>query len=1152
MSELVNYYFLPFLRQGLATAITQNATGERAVIDVELKMTAEPALTEEEQPVIPKSVQLYGPGDILGFDARIVTRTDPKNNMGDFEPNHFPAIEFDDPDFLWRYTAKPPDINGNLIPWITLIVLIAEGTDKEFEEGERSNSSEVPWIKNMNPVNLPDLNEAWRWAHVQITADESLATYNPADLSVELKRIINTEPERVVSRLICARRLRPSTLYHAFVVPTFKLGSYAGRKIPPDPNDHALIPAWTPGDGAIDLPYYYKWEFRTGLRGDFEYLVRLLEPRELPGLGIRDMNCENPGFGLQGILTRAGIDSSDPYYHVLLFEGALKSTDTKVTQWGADAITDEEKFVTTNFQTPLASNVLNKHKADQDSPASDPPVVGPPIYGRWHAALKEVVANSNDKAWLHELNLDPRHRTAAGFGTTVIQNQQESLMASAWKQLGAVEEANERLRRAQVGREASVAIESRLKALCLGDYLRATTPLHTKVKIAENSKTVHQQFKESRIPLAAFDPALRRITRKRGALRRHQKLDPKIVSSDMLERLNSGGIVPAGPHPSPDGISGICDITKLLLTRVAEANKPPIFTSYPPTVGQGEFSYYIITEDPDSFGNLSITAEQLPGWMVLTKSGNRTATLTGTPPAPIFPAVSAIHIVKLHVTDFGRPPRTGWQSFMITVSALPGGGTVAPGGGGSVVPGGGTTPGTGGISWEVIGVSQGALSLPASDSEKLFCEENIDCELLDNNEDKATGKAICEALDNILDPGAEVPQPPPPIDLAQIRKELEDALDPCITIPRRVRKQLRLLDVPHQSDPLATIMAAPEFPQPMYEPLRDISQELLLPGIEKITQNTISLLETNGRFVESFMCGLNHEFAAELLWREYPTDQRGSYFRQFWDVSGYIPLENEIDNLLTNCSLDEKNKLIERYKEKFGDISKLSPEKINEMVADILLDEKLKDIKALINWSSRLGENDNRPGKNLVLIIRGDLLKKYPNTVIYAVEAFIDPTDGSKKPKLSEYTQDETSGEIRYPLFSGTLAPDITFLGFDLDKKDAWGCNGSPYPEGWYFVLEQRVSEACFGMDDPSANLQTTLDIWNNLSWSHIPSENKPNEEFIEYDDYIDAKNPPPPITSDGKIWNSSSADIAWITCQWPVRIIIHARQMLPSKGICD
>ena len=39
------------------------------------------------------------------------------------------------------------------------------------------------------------------------------------------------------------------------------------------------------------------------------------------------------------------------------------------------------------------------------------------------------------------------------------------------------------------------------------------------------------------------------------------------------------------------------------------------------------------------------------------------------------------------------------------------------------------------------------------------------------------------------------------------------------------------------------------------------------------------------------MVGLNHEFARELLWREYPTDQRGSYFRQFWDVRGVLDTE---------------------------------------------------------------------------------------------------------------------------------------------------------------------------------------------------------------------------------------------------------------------
>ncbi len=40
-----------------------------------------------------------------------------------------------------------------------------------------------------------------------------------------------------------------------------------------------------------------------------------------------------------------------------------------------------------------------------------------------------------------------------------------------------------------------------------------------------------------------------------------------------------------------------------------------------------------------------------------------------------------------------------------------------------------------------------------------------------------------------------------------------------------------------------------------------------------------TLLRTNNRFIEAYLVGLNHEMGRELLWREYPTDQRGTYFR---------------------------------------------------------------------------------------------------------------------------------------------------------------------------------------------------------------------------------------------------------------------------------
>src|SRR6202022_352385 len=90
---------------------------------------------------------------------------------------------------------------------------------------------------------------------------------------------------------------------------------------------------------------------------------------------------------------------------------------------------------------------------------------------------------------------------------------------------------------------------------------------------------------------------------------------------------------------------------------------------------------------------------------------------------------------------------------------------------------------------------------------------------------------------------------------------------------------------------------------PMYEPLKKKSIELFLPNINLVAPNSITLIETNQKFIESYMVGLNYEFGRKLLWRGYPTDQRGSYFRQFWDVRSYVPSPGE-----TPAQLSEKLK----------------------------------------------------------------------------------------------------------------------------------------------------------------------------------------------------------------------------------------------------
>ncbi|MCK4818671.1 hypothetical protein KA005_23065, partial [bacterium] len=379
--------------------------------------------------LIKKDVELLGPGDVIGIDQSIIVRTDPKNKIGDFEPNFFPMIEFWEEDFPWMITpARKVDTQWQ--PWVCLIGLrnpknLKNEDDAEgefFEPLHYDGSKPTPYITVKNPKNsLPDLTYSWAWAHAQVTT-EDMEDIEEMDAS-RTKQIIDTNPERIVSRLVCPRRLEPGVLYTAFLVPTFETGRRAGLGISIDEDDVNLLDmAWkSTSDDHIEIPYYYRWEFRTGLRGDFEYLVRLLEPRPLDSrVGKRPIDCSNPGFGIPLP------ESVKPLE--LGLEGALKHVDS-TTESCPEVLKQklEEKL-----------NIPETLSLDNFS-VEDRPYIVPPIYGRWHAGIKMIKETS--LSWIKQLNLDPRNRATANFGTEVVQSQQESLMHEAWRQIGAVEEA---------------------------------------------------------------------------------------------------------------------------------------------------------------------------------------------------------------------------------------------------------------------------------------------------------------------------------------------------------------------------------------------------------------------------------------------------------------------------------------------------------------------------------------------------------------------------------------------------------------------------------------------------------------------------------------------------------------------------------------
>jgi hypothetical protein len=346
-----------------------------------------------------------------------------------------------------------------------------------------------------------------------------------------------------------------------------------------------------------------------------------------------------------------------------------------------------------------------------------------------------------------------------------------------------------------------------------------------------------------------------------------------------------------------------------------------------------------------------------------------------------------------------------------------------------------------------------------------------------------------------------------PIDLPSASAAVVSAIDPQLTIVESIRRRLRIAPGLkwQPADPLEPIMAAPEFPQPMSQPLAELSQEWLLPGLHAVPPNTVSLVQTNGPFIEAFMVGLNHEFARELLWNEYPTDQRGSSFRQFWNVTGS----------LGGTSTDP---------------------------------DARKDIKPIHAWlkHSALGTHSPRPSvvaEPLVLLVRGDLLRRYPNLIVYAVKAVVD-TNGRR----------DLGTEERHPLFTGRLEPDVGFYGFDLEVSEARGGAGT---QGWYFVLQEQPSEPRFGLDeaDPPA---ATLTAWNNLSWGHLAADASGLAQIT----YIDLNASLPdtsavtvPAGEPQVAWHDSSgsgpagskaSDLAYITFQRPVRVAVHGSRMLP------
>jgi hypothetical protein len=945
-----NYVFLPWVRQGAAAGIpTIDRTPNQAGV---VSVTAR--LRVNDTPDIQRQVRLYGPGDVTGIDAQQVIRTEPRHLATDFEPNYFPAIEFDRPDFPWLFTPAKADSGGRLRPWLCLVVVRKQaGVTLRVDR-----TLPVAVLEITAPARpeheLPDLSESWAWAHVQVTGSRPD--------SASLKSALTGDPALTLSRLLCPRRLDPLTEYLACVVPAFELGVNAALGLPiPRDAEKELNPAWTLGPGApadVRLPVYFHWEFRTGTGGDFEALVGLLEARsarDMPDVGKRRIDISRPGFRITPPL---------PAGTTLDLEGALRVLNVPSGEWPEPA--------RTNVQSALKKLLDAPWQATKEENID--PLLGPPIYGSWQAARHTVNVTAIPPAaltWLDDLNLDPRHRAVAALGTRVVQTQQEELMSAAWEQLGEIERINQMRRQAQLGRSVNAVYHTRHFSTVSDEVLlKFLAPAQSRVVIAATTAAprvlLSRKIAQSAVPLRAVSAPMRRLTSPRNAV---------------------------GARFRPARAAPISIMFTLSSAAVLQLQKR-------------EAGLVTVDEVSDGMGGAPAVRE-----LGQSVRFERLSTALRTAPAlGNFTIVAEGAVPKRSVLDFAPAP-----------------------------------------------------------------SDNRDADMF-----RRVATAHQDHLRRMFPPAAAAPAALTNLFESGIKARLLTSIDPEKTITARITASLVVAAGSEpRADPLEPILDAPEFPQPMYEALRDLSQDFLLPGLEHVPANTVALLESNPAFVESFLVGLNAEMSSELLWRKYPTDQRGTCFRQFWDTSAGT--------------------------------------------AD-------RDIEPISTWGERrLGRNSPGTSGKLVLLIRGELLRRYPNTVIYAVAA----VRKGERMELSRQTADE-----RHPLFRGTLQPDVTFLGFDLERADAVA------DPGWFFVIQQQPAEPRFGLD--VADFVTPpqpppLTTWNDLSWRHLVN----SEAELKALSHASVRTVLPDI--DKAKWGlaSNAAHHAYITLQRPLRIAIHASQMI-------
>ena len=323
-------------------------------------------------------------------------------------------------------------------------------------------------------------------------------------------------------------------------------------------------------------------------------------------------------------------------------------------------------------------------------------------------------------------------------------------------------------------------------------------------------------------------------------------------------------------------------------------------------------------------------------------------------------------------------------------------------------------------------------------------------------------------------------------------------IHPALTVSARI--EARLVDRPawipadwFKDGLVQPIMAAPIFTRPMYQALADYDREWFIPGLDRMkapvdptdpeaitTPNFVTLLETNDAFIESFFIGLSDAMGSELLWRGYPTDKRGTYFRRFWRINN--------DDLAAP---------------------------IHEFAPGPLGDHLAPEIK----------------GK-LVLLVRGDLIRRYPDALIFALRRRqeVGP-DGQLAFKDDDQHRPLFDDGLAEVVLHINVAPDIALAGFNLTDAQVES-------EHWWFFIGEHPVAPRFGLVERRDNNETKER--DNLDWNDLPTRLGP----AEHQGFLDPANTGQNDAVTSR-WGTDAASTAVLLLRDPVRAAFDGQTLL-------